>query len=49
MSIHTFFRTSGSCLDEVSFSADDRKCLFKKSGVMLLAELLDCTRDFRVI
>ena len=33
------FRTSISCLDEVSFSAYERKCLLKESGVMLLTEL----------
>ena len=43
------FRTSVSCLDEVSFSAYERKCLLKESGVMLLTELLDCGRDFLVI
>ena len=43
------FRTSVSCIDEVSFSANERKCLLKESGVMLLTELLDCGRDFLVI
>ena len=43
------FRTSISCLDEVSFSADERKCLLKESGVMLLIELLDCGREHLVI
>ena len=40
---------SVSCLDKVTFSANDRKCLLKESGVMLLAEKLDCGRDFGVI
>ena len=43
------FRTSLSCLDEVSFSANERQCLLKESGIMLLTELLDCGRDFPVI
>ena len=43
------FWTSVSCLDEVSFPANEDKCLLKESGVMLLTELLDCGRDFLLI
>ena len=43
------FRTSLSCLDEVSFSANERNCLLKESGIMLFIELLDSGQDFLVI
>ena len=43
------FRTSVSCLDEVSFSANEGRYLLKESGVILLTELLECGQDFLVI